>query len=329
MATDELVFLTGATGFVGAHVCDALLARGYQVRALVRHDSPALDAREGCTTVRGDVRGSGELVPALRGCRYVVHTAAMYSFAPRDRRLMHEVNVGGTRGLLEAARIAGVERAVVTSSSAAVGPAHGARLATERDWAQPDHATSAYHQSKVLQERAALAARIPVVTVLPTAPLGPGDHKPTPTGRMVLDVMHGRIWATLGGGMNAVDVRDVAQAHVLALQRGRARERYLVGGVNLSLAELWQLIASAAGRPAPRLRIPYALAAGIGIADEVRCRVTSADPVVPLEGVRMGRLRMHVSSDKAAAELGHQASPLVPAIQRAVSWYREYASAAA
>jgi len=328
MSAGDLVFLTGATGFVGAHVCDALLDRGYRVRALVRQDGHALEQREGCTTVRGDVRRSGELVTALRGCRYVIHTAAMYSFAPRDRALMHEVNVSGTIGLLEAARIAGVERAVVTSSSAAVGPAHRGAPATESDWGESHHATSAYHTSKILQERAALAARIPVVTVLPTAPIGAGDHRPTPTGRMVLDVMRGRIWATLAGGMNVVDVEDVAVAHVSALEHGRARERYLAGGENLSLSELWAQIAGAAGRPAPRVRLPYALAAGIGVADELRCRISGSDPAVPLEGVRMGRLRMHVSSEKAARELGHHPRPVRPAIDRAVAWYREHAKAA-
>ena len=322
------VFLTGATGFVGGHVLSALLDRGYQVRALARDGQSRMTEQPGCTIVRGDLRDPGALVDALRGCRYVVHTAAMYSFAPRDRESIRDVNVRGTEGLLEAARIAGVERAVVTSSSATVGPARASVPATEEDWADAHQAASAYHESKVVQERAALAARIPVVTVLPTAPLGPGDHRPTPTGRMVLDVMSGRIWGILGGGMNVVDVDDVAWAHVAALERGRARQRYLAGGVNLSLAELWRLIAAAAGRAAPRVRIPYALAALAGAADELRCRATGGDPRVPLEGVRMGRLQMHVSSAKAGEELGYRASPILPAIERAVAWYRAHGYAA-
>ena len=320
------VFLTGATGFVGSHVLAALVEQGYQVRALTRDGS--LTEKQGCTVARGDLRDPGGLVDAMQGCRYLVHTAAMYSFAPRDRASIMDVNVRGTQGLLEAARVAGVERAVVTSSSAAVGPATASGPATEAEWADSHHAASAYHQSKVLQERAALAARIPVITVLPTAPMGSGDHRPTPTGRMVLDVMKGRIWGTLGGGMNVVDVDDVAWAHVAALEHGRPRQRYLAGGVNLSLAELWRLIAAAAGRAAPRVRIPYALAAAAGAVDELRCRATGAEPRVPLEGVRMGRLHMYVSNARAQDELGYRPSPVVPAIERAVAWYRAHGYAA-
>jgi dihydroflavonol-4-reductase len=323
----DTVFLTGASGFVGSHVLDALLRRGYQVRALVRDDGAA-QRRDGCVPVRGDVRASGHLIDAMRGCRYLVHTAAMYSFAPRDRRMVRAVNVGGTRSLLEAARIAGVERAVVTSSSAAVGPARRGRPATEADWGDPHHGTSAYHSSKVLQERVALAARLPVTTVLPTAPLGPGDRRPTPTGQMVVDLMRGRIAAVLRGGMNVVPVADVAHAHLLALEHGGPRERYIAGGVDLTLADLWGLIASAAGRRAPSLRLPYALAAAAGLADEVRCRVTRGNPVVPLEGVRMGRELMYASSAKAERELGYRAGPIEPAIDAAVRWYRDHAYAA-
>jgi dihydroflavonol-4-reductase len=324
--TRDTVFLTGASGFVGGHVLDALLERGYAVRALVRDGG--MPARERCEQVHGDLATPGSLVPALRGCRYVVHAAAVYSFAPRDRAQLHAINVGGTTGLLEAARIAGVERAVVTSSSAAVGPARGLRPARESDWASPHHAASAYHASKVLQERAALAARIPVVTVLPTAPIGRGDTRPTPTGRMVLDVMRGRMPAFLAGGMNVVDVADVGSAHVLALEHGKPRERYIAGGVNLSLAELFALIARAAGRRAPRLRMPYPVALAAAAVDEVRSRVLGAPPRVPLEGVRMGRLMMYSSSEKAAKELGYRPHPIAPAIDSAVRWYRDHGYAA-
>ncbi len=165
---------------------------------------------------------------------------------------MEEVNVAGTRSLLEAARIAGIEKAVVTSSSAAVGPLRGGRLATESDWAEVDGA-SGYHASKVRQERAALRANLPVVTVLPTAPIGPGDARPTPTGQMVLDVMRGRIPAYVNSAMNVVAVEDAGRAHVLALQRGRPGQRYLIGGQNLSLAEVMGLIAQPGGPAAAGL----------------------------------------------------------------------------
>jgi len=319
----DAVFLTGATGFVGGHVCDALLEAGYSVRALVRNTrGESARVSPGVEVVTGDIRRAGDLVPALRGCRYLVHTAALYSFAPRDREAIHEVNVTGTRSLLVAARLAGVERAVITSSSATVGPAPNGRLADEGDHAELGEHASAYHASKVRQEREALAARVPTVMILPTAPLGPRDSKPTPTGRMVLDVMRGRMWATLAGGMNVVDVSDVARAHVAALERGRPGERYLVGGVNLSLGEVFRVIAQAAGRSGPRMHLPYPIAFAAGAVDEALARLRSRSPSIPLEGVRMARQTMHVTSEKARRELGFQPGPIEPAVQSAVSWFR-------
>jgi dihydroflavonol-4-reductase len=318
----ESVFLTGATGFVGSHVLRELLARGYRVRALARSRQTA-SGLDGCDVVIGDLCAAGELTRAMSGCRYLVHCAALYSFAPRDRAMIRRVNVDGTAGLLEAARIAGVERAVVTSSSATVGPARPGRPATENDWALDD-GHSAYHHSKVEQERAALAARVPVVLVLPTAPVGPGDRKPTPTGKMVLDFARGRaLAAPPPGGMNLVAVEDVARAHVAALERGRPRERYLVGGENLSLDEIWSLLGAITGRPVPRRRVPYPLLVGVALADELRCRVASnARPEVPLEGVRMAREHMYVDCSRAMVELGHAPSSVRDALARAVAWYR-------
>jgi dihydroflavonol-4-reductase len=319
------LFLTGATGFVGSHVLNALLERGYRVRALVRD---AWQAPPGVVTVHGDLRSPASLVGALRGCRYAVHTAALYSFSPRDRATIAEVNIRGTEGLLEAARIAGVERCVVTSSSSALAPSAASRPATEREWATAGRRGETYHASKLLGERAALSARIPVITVLPTAPVGPGDHRPTPTGKIIVDLLRGRMPATLGGGMNVVAVEDVASAHVLALEHGELRERYIAGGVNLSLAEFWRLIARAAGRPARALPLPYAIAATAAHVDAVRTRRTGGSPMVPLEGVHMGRLEMYSSSTKAVDDLGYRASSVGNAIERAVGWYRDHGYAA-
>ena len=319
------LFLTGATGFVGSHVLAALLDRGYRVRALVRDRS---DAPPGAITVTGDLRSPASLVAALRGCRYLVHTAALYSFSPRDRETIAEVNIRGTEGLLEAARIAGVERCVVTSSSSALASSVGSRPVTERDWAAAGHGCETYHESKLLSERVALSARIPAITVLPTAPVGPGDHRPTPTGKILIDLLRGRMPATLGGGMNVVAVEDVATAHMLALEHGRLRERYIAGGVNLSLAELWRLIARAAGRPARAFPLPYVIAAAAARVDAVRTRVTGGSPAIPLEGVHMGRLEMYASSVKAVDELGYRASSVGDAVERAVRWYREHGYAA-
>ena len=322
---DGEVFLTGASGFVGSHVLTALLARGYRVRALVRGP---WDAPPGSVAVIGDLREPGALLPALRECRFLIHTAALYSFAPRDRATIAEVNVRGTAGILEAARIAGVDRCVVTSSSAALPPAPRAHPATEDDWATADHKGWSYHSSKLAGERTAFRAQIPVITVLPTAPIGPGDRRPTPTGKIIVDLLHGRMPATLGGGMNIVPVEDVAAAHVLALEHGRPGERYIAGGVNLTLAELWRLIARAAGRSERTYRLPYAIAVAAARVDAARVRLTGGVPAVPLEGVRMGRLEMYSSSAKAVDELGYAPSSASDAVERAVRWYRENGYAA-
>jgi len=320
----ERVLLTGATGFVGGHVLRALLDAGYEVRALVRGPMPRFVHLDGAQPVAGDLERPGELVAALRGCRYLVHVAARYSFAPAERPALERVNVRGTAGLLEAARIAGVERAVVTSSSAAVGPAHGGWLATEADWALEDDGASAYHRSKVEQERAALAAQLDVVRVLPTAPVGPGDWKPTPTGQLVLDFLRGRmVVRPPAGGLNLVPVEDVARGHVLALVRGRPGRRYLLAGENLTLDAVWELLGPICGRPVPRRRIPYGAALALALADETRCRVwPGARPAVPLEGVRMSRHVMHVDGVRATDELGFRPGPAAAALERAVAWYR-------
>ncbi|MBV8172083.1 MAG: NAD-dependent epimerase/dehydratase family protein [Candidatus Eremiobacteraeota bacterium] len=312
-------------------MADALLRAGYRVRALVRHNGATQErgrrpdvVPSGVEIVEGDLTRSGELARALDGCRYLVHCAALYSFAPRLRADIERVNVAGTASLLDAAYVAGVERAVVTSSSATVGPARNGHLATEADRAPEEH-HSAYHRSKILQERIAGAARVETVLVLPTTPVGPRDAKPTPTGRLVVDFARGRIFARppATGGLNLVAVEDVAAAHVAGLQRGRARERYLIGGENLSYDELWRALGEATARPVPRWMIPYGVAIALAYADEARCRLlTAAEPMVPLEGVRMSRLRMHVECAKARDELGFHPTSVRAALARAVAWYR-------
>ncbi|HEX5506808.1 MAG TPA: NAD-dependent epimerase/dehydratase family protein [Thermomicrobiales bacterium] len=327
-AHDDTVFLTGGTGFIGGHVLRALLAAGYRVRALVRGEGDRLPALDGCVPVHGDLERPGPLARELAGCRYLVHVASLYSFAPRDRARAWTTNVAGCRGLLEAARVAGVERAVVTSSSSTVGPAVGGRPATEDDHVAHLDGLSAYHASKVAEEREALAARVPVVLVLPTAPVGPGDWKPTPTGRMVLDFLRGRMFASVAGGLNLVAVEDVARAHVLALERGRVGERYLVGGENLTFAQIWGLLAGLTGRPAPRMQIPHTLALSLAWADEARCRALGSQPAIPLEGARMARHYMYVGDEKARRELAHRPAPVGDALGRAVDWYRAHGYAA-
>ncbi|HET6894083.1 MAG TPA: NAD-dependent epimerase/dehydratase family protein [Candidatus Baltobacteraceae bacterium] len=338
----DTVFLTGSSGFVGAHVLRELLAAGYDVKALVRkrngadapcHGDPSMPQGRASSNhgrgieaqvqyVEGDLADVGTWAHALDGCRYVVHCAALYSFAPRDRALMHRVNVVGTASLMEAARVAGVERVVHTSSSATLGASVDGTPRTENDFA-PEGRSDGYHHSKVEQERAAFAGRVPVIALLPTAPVGPGDWKPTPTGLMILDFARGKMFAKPPrGGLNVVPVEDVARAHVAALRNGTPGERYILGGENLLLDDVWQLLSEVAGKPMPHWRVPDAVALAIATVDEMRCRVQkNAQPFVPLEGVRMARERMFADSAKAARELGFHAGPVREALERAVQWY--------
>jgi dihydroflavonol-4-reductase len=323
-----------------------LLGAGYRVRALLRHPrhgdasipqhraasnhpEQALNAIERAdqgqlTLIQGDLANVGAFARALDGCRYVVHCAALYSFAPADRVLVRKINVSGTASLLEAARIAGIERVVLTSSSATLGASEDGRARTEDDWAT-EGAASSYHHSKLEQERAAFAGRVPVVALLPTAPVGPGDWKPTPTGQMIVDFARGKmVVKPPRGGLNLVPVEDVARAHVTALTRGRAGERYILGAENLLLDDVWQLLADSTGKPMPKYRPPHAFLMAAGYVDEVRCRLQKgAQPAVPLEGVRMSRERMFADSSKAARELEFHPGPVRDALQRALQWYRE------
>ena len=333
MAQRDLVFLTGATGFVGSHILRELLSRGYSVRALRRNGHPersrqAAESKDGpglstlselsetkgasepanVEWIQGDLRDVGAFATALRGCRYLIHCAALYSFAPRDRSAMRAVNVDATASLMMAAYLAGVERGVLTSSSATLGHAH-----------------SGYHRSKFEQEHAAFSSRLPIIALLPTAPIGPGDAKPTPTGRLILDFLRGKIVAKAPGhgGMNLVAVEDVARVHVSALDLGNIGERYVIGGENLSMDEIWNLLAEITGKRMPSWRAPYALAFTAAALDELRCRITGGVPNVPLEGVQLSRERMYADSAPARLDLAYEPSPVREALQRAVAWYRD------
>ena len=302
---------------MGAHVLRALLAAGYRVRALAHTPMAPI---EGAEIVSGDLREPGPLARVLDGCRYLVHCAAQYSFGPRDREAIARVNVAGTEGLFAAAHLAGVERAVLTSSSATLGHEEHAHVSRDVD----------YHQSKIMQERVAFASRLPTIAVLPTAPVGAGDWKPTPTGGMIVDYMRGKMIARppASGGINLVDVEQFAQAPVAALERGAIGERYVIGGENFTYDALWDLLAVLTGRPAPRWRAPVPLMYAAAWLDELRCRTTGATPFVPMEGVRMSQRRMFVDSAPAARALGVEIRSVHDALLRAVIWFRDRGYAA-
>ena len=324
--------VTGGTGFIGGHVVRALLAEGVEVRALVRAGSGAGRlAGLAVEQVEGDLRDRESLRRAVAGVEVVFHVAALYELARQDRARIFEVNVEGTRALMEAALAGGVERVVHTSSTAAVGHVRAdGSPATEADWAAADALAGPYEESKYLSERLvqAMVARegLPAVVVNPTAPIGPGDVKPTPTGRLIVDAANGALPGYLrSAGLNVVHVEDVAQGHVLAWRRGRVGERYILGHQqgNLTLQEVLGRAAEAAGQRPPRLPWPYALAMAYAQVDErVVSRLRGRPPRAPIAGVRLARRRLWFDSSKAVAELGLPQRPLAEAFREAVDYFK-------
>ncbi|HEX5430977.1 MAG TPA: hopanoid-associated sugar epimerase [Bryobacteraceae bacterium] len=317
------ILVTGATGFVGWHVARKLLDRGERVRALVR-DPARLRELDGIEAAAGDLRESASVEMAVAGCGVVYHVAADYRLWTRQPEEMFRSNVQGTRGLLEAARKAGVERFVYTSTVGCIGIPPGG-LGDENSAVTFDEMTGPYKRSKFLAERAAqefAAEGFPVVIVNPTAPVGDRDFKPTPTGKIVVDFVRGAMPAFLDTGLNVVDVRDVAEGHLAACERGRTGERYILGAENLTLQQIFGELAQIAGRPAPGLRIPYAVAYAAGAVSTAWAGITGRDPRAPLDGVRMARKKMWVRHDKAAKELGFSPGPAHAAFERAVEWFR-------
>jgi dihydroflavonol-4-reductase len=318
--------VTGGTGFIGSSVVRTLLARGDDVRVLAR---PNADRRnlDGLPVeiVAGDVRDAASLDRAASGCRRVFHVAAIYSFwAPEA--LFEAINVEGTRNVLDAAARAGVETVVHTSSVAALGTAPRGSVVDEATPVDSEQIVGAYKQSKYRAERVALeAARrgARIVVVNPSFPVGPGDVKPTPTGRVVVDFLNGRMPAFVDTGMNVVDVRDVALGHVLAAERGRSGERYILGGENMSMRGLLQELAAVSGRRAPRVRLPYAPILAVAGLSEAWSRVTGREPRLTRDTLRMSRHTMYYSSEKAARELGLPRTPVATALRDAVAWFAE------
>ena len=320
--------VTGASGFVGSHVARQLLQAGEHVRVLVRRSSN-LAALNGLAVeyVEGDLQDATSLERAMSGIGRLFHVAADYRLWTRNPDEIYKTNVEGTRRLFEIAARSGVERIVYTSTVATIAvPAHGP-LPNEDTRASLGQMIGHYKRSKFLAEAEALKAAgagIPVVIVNPTAPVGPSDWKPTPTGRIIVDFLKGKMPAYVNTGLNVVAVEDVARGHLLAAERGRIGERYILGGRNMTLKEILNALASITGRPAPRVRLPHAVALAAGYADEFLSRIAGREPQVPVEGVKMSRHRMFVASDKAQRELGYGFGPVEEALAAAVRWYEEH-----
>jgi dihydroflavonol-4-reductase len=304
-------------------VARELLERGHRVRALAR---PASFIRElDVETVTGDLRDPASLERAVAGCGLVFHVAADYRLWARRPEELYQSNVEGTRNLLAAAEGAGVERVVYTSTVGCIGiPKDG--VGDEDQPVSLQDMRGAYKRSKFLAERVALefAARgLPVVIVNPTAPVGDHDVKPTPTGKVILDFLRGGMPAFIDTGLNLVDVRDTAVGHVLALERGRPGERYILGCENLTLEQILGRLARLAGRRAPTARIPYGVAYAFSLFSTSWARLAGGEPRAPLDAVRMARKKMYASHEKARRELGFEPQPVEGALKRAVEWFQE------
>ncbi len=325
---DAPTLVTGATGFVGSAVARVLAERGHALRLLVRpggdrRNVAGLDAE----LATGDLTDPASLARAAEGCRYLVHVAADYRLWVPDPDAMMRANVDGTRALLLAAQSRGVERIVYCSSVAALGLVGDGSVADETTEVHPDRIVGAYKRSKYLAEQAVLALvreqGVPAVIVNPSTPVGPRDIKPTPTGKMIRDAAAGRMPAYVETGLNIVHVDDVAEGHALALERGAVGERYVLGGEDFSLGDLFALVARVAGRKPPRVKLPIAPLVPLALMCELLARF-GVEPVVTRETLAMARKKMFFSSARAKAELGYAPRPAVRAIEDAVAWFRDH-----
>ena len=321
------VFVTGGTGFIGGAVVRQLLSAGHEVRALVR---PGADTRQldglSAERIAGDLSQDNSLRMGMTGCEWVFHVAALYSYWGHRWDDFRQTNVEGTRKVLEAARLAGVARVVYTSPIAVLGLHRDHTPASEDTPSTLADRIGPYQRSKFLAEevaRKAAAQGLPVVIVNPTSPVGVGDHKPTPTGQIVLDYLRGRMFAYTDTGLNIVDVDDVAAGHLAAAERGRVGERYILGGENLTLKQVLDLLSQIAGGPSPRLRIPHAVALAWSFVDVALARLDPHRmPAATPEKVRLSRRYEFFDSSKAIRELGLPQTPVREGLTRAVEWYR-------
>ena len=323
------VLITGSSGFIGAAVTRAVIAKGDEVRVLVRADSNR-DNLNGLSVeiVEGDLRDPHSLKKAVTGCQGLYHVAAHYALWAQDPSMFYKVNVEGTKHLFRAAGDAGVERIVYTSTIGAIGlPADGG-LGHEGLFPSEGQLSGDYKRSKFLAEQEVLNMAeqgLPVVIVNPTAPVGERDVKPTPTGKIIVDFMKGLMFAYIETGMNLIDVEDVALGHVRAMERGRIGERYILGNQNLMFRDICQMLSQLTGVPAPRVRLPWKWIVPLAHVNTwIANHVTHKTPRIPLEGVRMAKYRMHYDCTKARNELDLPQTSVETALQKAVGWFRQH-----
>ncbi len=306
----------------------ALVRTGIDVRVLARVDSD-LQNLDGLPVERvaGDLRDPASLRKALTGCRHLYHVAAHYALWAKDPSIFYDINVVGTRNLLEAARDVDVERTVYCSTIGAIGLPPGGGLGTENTPVSLEQMAGHYKRSKYLAEQEVhklAKAGLPVVIVNPSAPVGEGDVKPTPTGQVIVDFMKGRMPAYMETGMNIIDVDDVATGHVLAMEKGRLGERYILGSKNLLLREVFEILSKLTGLKAPALKLPRAVVLPLAYLNHWLANLTGRPPRIPLEGVKMAKYKMHYDCSKAVRELGLPQNPPEVALEKAVRWFRDH-----
>ncbi len=322
----DTVLVTGASGFVGAAMVRAALARGFRVKALMRPTANRANI-EGLDVevATGDMRDTDSMAAAMQGVRYLFHVAADYRLWARDPSEIARNNLEGARATMQAALKARVERVVYTSSVAALKPGNG-QAVDEASRHTPESVIGAYKLSKLLAEREVermVAEKgLPAVIVAPSTPIGPRDIKPTPTGRIIVEAATGRMPAFVDTGLNLVHVDDVAEGHFLALERGRTGENYILGGRDVSLAEMLADIAALAGRRAPKVKLPRAPLFPLAFAAEAAARLTGKEPFLTADALRMSRYRMYFSSAKAERELGYAARPYREGLRDAHAWFK-------
>jgi dihydroflavonol-4-reductase len=322
-------FITGATGFVGAHVARALASQGAELRLLVRPTSRMENVAElRAEVVTGDLREPEPLKKAMQGCEFVFHVAADYRLWVRDPQEMYKANVEGTRAIIDAARESGARRVIYTSSVATMGFTKEGHIATEDSPVSISDMVGHYKRSKFMAEEIALEAGrkgASVVVVNPTTPIGEYDIKPTPTGRIVVDFLKRKFPAYVDTGLNLADVKEVALGHLLAMEKARPGERYILGGENLALKQILDKLAAMTGLPSPKMKVPHAVAMGFAVFDQFFTGVVMGkEPRATIDAVKMGRKKMFASSAKAERELGYKALPVEGALRRAVDWFQAH-----